>query len=150
MSKMKLNGRPNTEPEPMKSQNLRIGKAARNLHRVFEQQHIDDGADDDQRHQRRQKCAQPEQADQDAVEQADQTTGKKRAEECGADRPAENVHHSQRCEVAKREVRSDREIDAAGDHDDHHGEHDEAELAELSQRNNQAGWTEEIGDQVAE
>ena len=145
-----LNGRPNTEPGADEVPDLRIGKAAGNLHRVFEQQHVDDGADNDQRHQRRQKCAQPEQADQHAVEQADQAAGSERAEECGADRPTENVHHGQRGEIAEREIRADREIDAAGDHDDHHGEHDEAELAELSQRNNQAGGTEEIGDQIAE
>src|SRR5262249_35127318 len=65
-------------------------------------------------------------------------------------RPAENIHHGQSREIAESEVRANREVYTSGDHDDHHGKYDKAELTKLPQRNDQAGWTEEIGDQVAE
>ena len=66
------------------------------------------------------------------------------------DRPAQHVERVERAEVGQREHRSDREIDAADDHDQRLAERDEADLAGLPRGVGEARRREEVVDHAAQ
>jgi hypothetical protein len=128
---------------------LRIGQVAGDRGRVLQAQQLVDGAEDDQRDERREEGAQAQQADENAVDRAEQGAERQRARQRQPDRPLQHVHHHQRGEIRQREHRAHREVDAADDHHQAETEHDEADLAGLAQRVGKGPGGPEVGDQPA-
>lgn len=118
--------------------------------RIGQQQHVNHGSHDDERHQCGEEGAQPQVADQHPVEQPHGGTGQQHHRHHRRHRPAVHVHEQQRDEVAESEVGPHAEVDATGHHHQHHGEDDERELAELARAVAQAAEREEVRDQRAE
>ena len=88
--------------------------------------------------------AQPEIADQQAVDQPDQRPDADRRDDGGLGRPFGDVDQRQNGEVGEREVGADAEIDAARQHDDRHADDDQSELADLSRSVDDAPQRQEI------
>ena len=74
-------GTPSDTPPPMKSQDGDIGKAGGDRVRIVEQQQIVGGAVDDQRDQRGDEGAQPQIADQQAVDGAERRAARERRDD---------------------------------------------------------------------
>ena len=123
---------------------LRVGKAGGDQRRVVGDQQVVQRAVDDQRDQRGEKGAQPEVADQHAVDRTEQRAEHQRGHHRAGDRPLQHVHEVQRAEVRQREHRPHRQVDAADDHHQRHAEHDEADLAGLPAGVGQARRREEV------
>ena len=128
----------------------KIGKGRRDLVGIVEQQQIVGGAVDDQRDQRGDEGAQPQIADQEAVDGAERGAAGEGGDDHGRHRPVQHVEAEQRAEIAQREHRADREVDAADDDDQRHAEHDEADLAGLPAGVGEAAGRQEAGDRAAE
>ena len=127
-----------------------VGEGGGDLVGIVEQQQIVGGAIDDQRDQRGDEGAQPQIADQEAVDGAEHRAAHQRRDDHRRHRPVQDVEAEQRAEIAQREHRSDRKVDAADDDDERHAEHDEADLAGLPPGIGEAGGGKKAGDRSAE
>ena len=94
--------------------------------------------------------AQPEVADQHAVDRAEQRAERQRGHHGAGDRPLQHVHEVQRAEIRQREDRADRQVDAADDHHERHAEHDEADLADLPAGVGQARRPKKVRDRAGQ
>src|SRR5712675_331865 len=127
-----------------------VGEGGGDLVGIVEQQKVVGRPVDDERNQRGDEGAQPQVPDQQAVDGAERHAAQKRRGDDRRHRPVENVEAEQGAEVAQREHRSHREIDAADDDDDRHAEHDEADFAGLPSGVGQSADRQEAGDRPAQ
>src|SRR5271166_230951 len=128
----------------------KVGERRGDLVRIALDQEVEGRAVDDQRDQGRDKGAQPQVTDQEAVDRAEQRA---EGDRCGGDRddrPGQYVERVERAEVGQREHRSDREIDPANDYDQRFTERDEADLARLTRGVRQARRGQEVVDHAAQ
>ena len=128
----------------MKSKRSETHAARGDLHRVDLQQKLDHRSDKRQRDEGGQKGAQPEIADQQAVDQPDERPHADRRDDGRLGRPLGDVDQRQNGEIGQREVGADAEIDAAGQHDDRHADDDQSEFADLPRRVDDAAERQKI------
>ena len=100
-------------------------EAARDGHRVVEQKRVNEGPHDDEHDERGQEGAQPEVADQHPIYQPHARAHEHDERNAQRQVPFEVVDDRERHEVAEREDRPHREVDAARHH--HHGHADSDE-----------------------
>ena len=127
-----------------------VGEGGGDLVGIVEQQQIVGRAVDDQRDQRGDEGAQPQIADQEAVDGAERRAADEGGDDHGRHRPVQHVEAEQRAEIAQREHRADRKVDAADDDDQRHAEHDKADLAGLPSGIGEAADRQEAGDRAAQ
>ena len=89
-------------------------------------------APDDEGHQRCDEGAQPQEADQIAVDRAEHRAGRHRGGEGEPDRLIEDEEHRDRGKGRQREDRAHRQVDAAAQHHHRQADHHQAELAQLA------------------
>ena len=128
----------------------KIGEGGRDLVGIVEQQQIVGGAVDDQRDQRGDEGPQPQIADQEAVDGAERRAAGEGGDDHGRHRPVQHVEAEQRAEIAQREHRADRKVDAADDDDQRDAEHDKADFAGLPSGIGEAADRQEAGDRAAQ
>ncbi|OIQ70354.1 hypothetical protein GALL_480340 [mine drainage metagenome] len=129
---------------------IRVIETDRHILCVPQQQHIHDGAHDDQRDQRRQERPQPEEPDQHAVDEPDRAAHQDHRRHDRGHWPAGQIQQRQRSEIAQREVGPNAQIDPADDDHRHHRNADQTELAKLAAGDHQDFRGEEVRDQNAE
>ena len=105
---------------------------------------------DDERDQRGQERTQAAIADQDAIDAAQCGPENQCQQDCQSDRQLQNVHQVQRAQIAEREHRPDREIDAADDHDKRKAQHDQTDFTRLAQDVRDAGGSEKAWNAVGQ
>ena len=110
---------PKQEAFSQKIPSIGIGKRGSDTHRIVEQQHIDDGAHDDERHQGGEKRPQSEEANQHTVDHADKRPDTQRDDHHHGHGKPGDIEQRKRHDIAECEGRADREIDSASHHDDH-------------------------------
>ncbi len=136
-------GMPRTVPVPMKIEQIGIEVSGDDGGRHPQEQDVVDRAEDDQRDQGGEEGAEPQIADQIAVDRAADDAHRHHADSGEADREAFDIGAEQRGQHRQGEDRGDREIDAARHQHDREAEHDQAELGHLKAEIGEAGDREE-------
>ena len=108
----------------------------RHLERIGKDEQVQDRAENQHGDESRQKSAETDIADQNAVDGAHQGASDERHNNRKRRRYFVHVEHHQRDEVGHGKDRADAEIDAARDDNDGNRDGDEAEFAELASRRN--------------